>query len=387
MKQMKKDILLIILLYFIPTIIVAQENYKTISEDESLMYYKGGISYEVNEYKESQKYSKPKNIILMIGDGMGVAQIYAGLTANRGILNLSNFKNIGFQTTFCHDRFITDSGASGTALASGYKTYYYAIGVNADTVKVENIREKMEKMGKATGVISTSAVTHATPASFVAHQAQRSMYEAIAADFLKTNIDVFIGGGYKHFAEREDSLDLTINLKEKGYRVLTDIDEIAKVNKGKLAGLLTPEHLPEKAGGRGDMLEKATKTALNILDNDPEGFFVMIEGSQIDWGGHQNSTSYIVNEVLDFDQAIGKALEFAEENEETLVIVTADHETGGFAINGGNMKTGDVKGGFTTGGHTGIMIPVFAFGPGSDSFRGFYDNTDIPKKIMKLIGE
>lgn len=383
---MKNKFLIVIVVIIIPVLLFAQEDYRTILVKDSLIYL-GGESYHVKTYEEPTKYKRPKNIILMIGDGMGVAQIYAGLTANRGTLNISNFKNIGFQTSYSYDKFVTDSGAGGTALSCGQKTYNGAIGVNIDTVAIENIREKMELRGMATGVVSTSAVTHATPASFVAHQPNRSKYEAIAADYLKTNIDVFIGGGYDHFTDRKDSLDLTIDLEAKGYKVLTDINEIEKVKNGKLAGLLAPKHLTKIIEGRGDMLVKATKTALNILDNDPQGFFVMIEGSQIDWGGHQNNTTYIITEVLDFDQAIGQALEFAVKDKETLVIVTADHETGGFGILDGNMQTGEVEGAFTCGDHTGVMVPVFAFGPGSEKFRGFYDNTDIPQKIMQLLAK
>lgn len=385
---MKKNILVVVtLLVFLPFLVWAQENYKSISNSEDAKIYPGGKAYAIKHYSEPKRKSKPKNVILMIGDGMGVSQIYAGLTANQGDLFLSNFKNIGFQTTFSADKYITDSAAGGTALASGSKTYYGAIGVDVDTIPLENIRERCEKMGKATAVVSTSAVTHATPASFVAHQPSRGMYEEIAADFLKSNIDLFIGGGYKHFTERKDERDLILELKDKGYQVLTNIEEIENFQNGKLAGLLADEHLPSIAEGRKNMLEIATNTALSVLAANKEGFFIMIEGSQIDWGGHQNNTNYITTEVLDFDKAIGEALKFAAYDKETLIIVTADHETGGFAIKGGNMKTGNVVGEFCTGGHTGVMVPVFAFGPGAEKFRGFYDNTDIPKKIMELLEE
>lgn len=385
---MTKLIVLTILGFFLaPSYILAQENYKTISKEDSARYYFGQKPYEVVHVKEPDTKHKPKNVILLIGDGMGVAQIYSGMVANGGELNLNNFKNIGFQKTYSASDFVTDSGAGGTALATGQKTYNGAIGVDVDKNPVENIREKCEAMGKATGVVSTSAITHATPASFMAHDTSRNNYEAIAADFLATNVDVFIGGGYKHFTQRKDGKNLAEELSGKGYQVVTDLESASKVTKGKLAALLAPEHLKTMEQGRGDMLPVATKTALNILDNDKEGFFIMIEGSQIDWGGHQNNTSYIVTEMMDFDRAIGEALKFAAKNKETLVVVTADHETGGFAINGGDLEKGNVLGGFTTGNHTGIMIPVFAFGPGSEVFRGIYENTDIPKKIMQLLGE
>lgn len=382
---MNKILLIISILLAATFSLQAQENYKSISTEDNAKYFSGDDTYKVQKYEEPTSNKKPNNVILLIGDGMGVSHIYAGITSNLGQMYIQNFKKIGFQTTYSASDYTTDSAASGTALATGNKTYNGAIGVNADTVIVENIREKCEKQGMATGVVATASITHATPASFVAHQPQRSMYEAIAADFLETNIDVFIGGGYKHFTDRKDSKNLVDELKKKGYQVETEMKKIAKTKKGKLAGLVSSEHPTTIEDGRGDMLIKATETAINILDNDPDGFFLMVEGSQIDWAGHQHNTSYLVTETLDFDKAIGKALAFAAKNKETLVIVTADHETGGFGINKGNMKTGEVLGEYTTGGHTGVMIPVFAFGPGSDHFTGFYDNTDIPKKIEALL--
>ena len=220
---------------------------------------------------------------------------------------------------------------------------------------------------------------------YIAHQGSRGSYEDIAADFLKTDIDVFIGGGYKHFAQRADKRDLTRELQQKGYQVLRNMDEIAKVKSGKLAGLTADEHNEVYPKRKMD-LPLSTETALNILSQNKKGFFIMIEGSQIDWGGHANNTIYIVNETLDFDRAVGKALEFAARDKETLIIVTADHETGGMGLASGNMKTGMVKGAYTTGGHTAIMVPVFAYGPGADQFTGIMENTDIPKRIMKLLG-
>lgn len=362
----------------------SQENYKTLTKADSMKLYNGGAMYEVKMFKHDFKSEKPKNVIMMIGDGMGVSQVFAGLTANGGHLYLDNFKHIGFSKTQAADNFITDSGAGGTALSTGQKTYNGAIGVNTDTVAIKTILEMAEEKGMATGLVSTSAITHATPASYIAHQGSRGSYEDIAADFLKTDIDVFIGGGYKHFAVRADKRDLTQELQEKGYQVLRNMDEIYQVKQGKLAGLTSDEH-NNPAGKRLMSLPRSTETALKILDQNEKGFFIMIEGSQIDWGGHANNTIYIVNEMLDFDQAIGKALEFAANDGETLIIVTADHETGGMALAGGDMKSGMVKGAFTSGDHTGVMVPVFSYGPGADNFTGIMENTDIAKKIIKLL--
>lgn len=316
---------------------------------------------------------------------MGVSQVFAGMTVNEGELFLENFKHIGFIKTQSSNNYVTDSAAAGTALACGIKTYNGAIGVNTNGRPRRNIREVAEKEGKSTGVVATSSITHATPASFVAHQTNRAMYEAIAADFLETDIDVFIGGGYKHFTDREDNRNLVNALEKKGYNVLRDMDYITKITHGKLAGLISPEHPPRYSEARGDMLPKATRTAIEILDDDEDGFFLMVEGSQIDWGGHQNNTVYIVEEMLDFDRAVGVALEFAAGNSETLIIVTADHETGGLGLNGGDISQGTVDGEFTTGGHTGVMVPVFAFGPGAERFTGIMENTDIARRIRRLM--
>jgi len=381
--KLKSLIILLLLVGFQQ--LYSQENYKTISKEDSTKVYTGGKKYEVQSFTQQFKSKKPKNVVMMIGDGMGVAQIFAGLTANGGHLFLDNFKQVGFSKTQSSDNYITDSAAGGTALSTGQKTYNGAIGVNADSIPIKTILEMAEDKGLATGLVSTSAITHATPASYIAHQKSRGSYEDIAADFMKTDIDVFIGGGYKHFSQRADKRDLTLELQQKGYQVLRNMDEIAKVKTGKLAGLTADEH-NDIAIKRKMNLPLSTETALNILHQNQKGFFIMVEGSQIDWGGHENDTRYIIIEMLDFDRAIGKALEFAAKDGETLIIVTADHETGGFSLVGGNMKTGMVKGAFTTGEHTAVMVPVFAYGPGAENFTGIMENTDIPKKIIKLLG-
>ena len=332
------------------------------------------------------KGEKPvRNIILMIGDGMGTSQIYAGFTVNRGHLNLERIKNIGFSKTYSTS-YVTDSGAGGTALATGHKTYNGAIGVDAAGNPVKSILEWAEEKGKATGMVATCAITHATSASFISHQASRNDYEIIAADFLKTDIDVFIGGGLNHFKKRKDGVDLTASLRQKGYSVAFNIDEIKKLQQGPVAGLLDSVHEPRWLDGRGNLLTESVHEAIRLLSSDKDGFFLMIEGSQIDWGGHSNDINYIATEMVDFDKAIGEVLDFAEKNGETLVIVTADHETGGLGLNGGNLETGEIQAGFTTKDHTGVMVPVFSFGPFSGKFSGIQENTDIFYKMLDAFG-
>jgi len=324
-----------------------------------------------------------KNIILLIGDGMGTSQIYAGITASSEKLNIERFKVAGFSKTYSASDYITDSGAAGTAIATGYKTYNKAIGVDVDTIPKKSILEYSEENNKATGLVVSSQVTHATPASFMAHQKERYMYEEIAEDFLKTDIDVFIGGGRDHFTKRKDSVNLTLELKNKGYQIVFEENELNEIYEGKLAALLYDNKPPRYSNGRGEMLPNATKKALEILSKDEDGFFLMIEGSQIDWGGHANNTEYIVEEMLDFDKVIGIALDFAEKDGNTLVIVTADHETGGMGINKGNLETGELIAKYTSLNHTGVMVPVFAYGPEAFQFGGIQENTDLFHKMIK----
>ncbi len=375
---------LLLLMLVIGSQAFAQDQYLKAKSDSIEKIYEAKDFYPVKSYPQKFKNKKPKNIILLIGDGMGVSQVFAGLTANKGHLFLENFKHVGFSKTQSANGYITDSAAGGTALATGHKTNNGAIGVDAEGKTVKSILEEAESKGLATGLVSSSAITHATPASFISHQAGRSMYEEIALDFLKTDVDVFIGGGIDHFSKRKDGRNLMEELKSKGYQVETDIKEISKVKKGKLAGLTAPVH-NGRVAERGDMLPVATKTALNILDNNKKGFFLMVEGSMIDWGGHASSTRYIVEEMLDFDKVIGEALEFAEKDGETLIVVTADHETGGMAITGGNMQKGVVIGSFPTTDHTAVMVPIFSYGPGAQEFTGIIENTDITAKMKKLL--
>jgi len=383
---MIQKLFILLLIAGISVATFAQDEYLNPDTVDIEKIYPGGKPYKVKMYPHKFKSEKPKNIILLIADGMGVTQVFAGLTANQGNLFIENCKYTGFSKTQSSDSYITDSAAGGTALSCGVKTYNGAIGVDADTIPVKTILEEAEEKGLATGLVSTSAITHATPASFIAHQPNRGMYQEIAADFLKTDIDVFIGGGIGHFIARKDGRNLISELREKGYTVENDLNKIKNIKKGKLAGLTAQIHNPRLAD-RGDMLPLSTQTAINILSKNDKGFFLMVEGSQIDWGGHANSTIYIVEDMLDFDRTVGNAIKFAAKNGETLVIVTSDHETGGMALTAGDMSTGAVRGDYPTGGHTGVMVPVFSYGPGAEEFIGIMDNTEIHAKMKKLLLE
>ena len=354
--------------------------------EKSNSSFENDTPHEVLTLKENAYFdSKAKNIIFLIGDGMGVAQVFSAVTANHGALNMTQMPFTGFSQTQSADDYVTDSAAGGTALSTGQRTYNSALAVDTDTIPIPTILEISNKNGYATGLVSSSSITHATPASFIAHQPHRDMAEEIAADFLNVDIDVFIGGGRKFFAEREDGRNLIEELKEKDYQVFNSIEDASNTNTGRLA-ILTAENHNETYPARGEMLPDATEKAIQILQNNKNGFFLMVEGSMIDWGGHDNNTAFVVQETLDFDRAVAKALAFASSNKETLVVITADHETGGMALEGGDISRGKVSADYTTGGHTAVMVPVFAYGAGAEKFTGVYKNTDVFKKMMEAFG-
>jgi alkaline phosphatase len=342
---------------------------------------------------------RPKNIILMIGDGMGITQITAGYYMNKGKLNLIQFPFVGLHINYPKEdsTIITDSAAGATAFSIGEKTYNAAIGVDSLGNPKETILETAEKNGYATGLVATCNIQHATPASFIAHVKSRADYEPISLDFLKTDIDLFIGGGKQFFDNRKtDNRNLLTEFAAKGYQVTDwtkeDIDKVT-INKKKFI-YLTANNQPLTAEQGRDYLPFASKMACNFLQKSSQkGFFMMIEGSQIDWGGHAGNSNYIINEMLDFDKAVGEVLEFAKRDGNTLVIVTADHETGGYALIKGS-KWGKVVGSFGDNKpdkngsiyHTADFIPVFAFGPGAEAFTGVYQNTEIYHKMKAAFG-
>lgn len=332
----------------------------------------------------------PQNIILMIGDGMGLSAISAAMYSNKARLNLDRFPKIGLHKPYSFDDLITDSAAGATAFACGVKTYNNAIGVNSDTISCQTILEEAVKRKKATGMVVTSSIVHATPAAFMAHQPLRVLYEAIAEDFMQTDVDLLIGGGERYFDNRDsDNRNLVAEWRKKGYQVWS-------YNQVSLASLkfdpafktvyfTADNHPPYWSMGR-NYLPLATEKALKFLsERNKDGFFLMIEGSQIDWAAHNNQGKELISETLDFDQAIGIVLDFAQRRGDTLVIVTADHESGGVAINN-DSSMGKIKPVFTSNGHTGALIPVFAYGPQASLFTGIYENTAINGKMRAAFG-
>ncbi len=327
-----------------------------------------------------------KNIILFIGDGMGTAQVYGAMTASEHKLILESFPYTGFSKTYSYDNYVTDSGAGGTAIACGIKTRNGMIGMSPDSVPVNSILEIAHQNKMATGIVVTSSVTDATPASFVAHVINRGYYEDIAKAYLNGTVDVFIGGGEGNFRDRLDSADLTIMLKKQGYDVVYSIDSLKKSSSRKIAGLLAKGNMPAVQNGRVGALSEMTRKAIQTLSRNPNGFFLMVEGSLIDKNAHGKNLPETLTEVIDMDEAIGVAKDFADKNKQTLIVVTADHETGGLALVNGDIKNHQVAGSFIeSGSHTGVMVPIFSYGAGARYFSGIHDNTFFFYRFIKLI--
>jgi len=333
---------------------------------------------------DAPRNEKPKNIILLIGDGMGLSQVSASLYFNENSSNFERFETIGLIKTSSSAELITDSAAGATAFASGVKTYNGAIGVTTDTIPVPTIVELVSEKGLSTGIISTSSVVHATPASFFAHVKQRRMYNDIASFIPKSDLDFIAGGGTKFFFDRTDGKNLFNDLVRNNFEVHTKSLPTLLSEKKHII-LLAEDGMPKMLEGRGDFLPNATQLGLDYLSGNENGFFLMIEGSQIDWGGHDNDAEYLISELIDFDKSIGLALDFALENGETLIIVTADHETGGFTLGPDRNDYNKIKPVFSIGGHSATLIPVFAFGPGASNFSGIYENTEIFHKMIRLL--
>ncbi len=348
------------------------------------------------QQEQAMSHSQPmaRNIIFMVGDGMGLTQLTAGYLENNSHLNVEQVTDIGLSKTNSSDKIITDSAAGATAFSIGEKTYNGAIGVDKNKIPKETILEKLAKEGYATGLVVTCSVTHATPASFYAHQPSRKMDYEIAADLVTSPVDAVIAGGKKYFHDRNnpdngqvDKRNLIAEMQAKNVSFVSSLEEF-KNTDGREVYFYADGHPKSILDGRDDILPQSiVPMAEKLASMGDKGFFMLVEGSQIDWGGHANESDYIKTEMVDFDQAIGKAIEFAKKDGHTLVVITADHETGGYAL---GSKDGDyniIEPKFTTGGHTATMVPVYAFGPGSENFRGIYNNNEIYYKLLRALGK
>ena len=333
--------------------------------------------------------AKVRNVIVCIGDGMGPNHV--ALARHHGVghdkkLYMELLPVHGEVTTHSADKKITDSAAAATAMACGVKTNNGMIGVTPDQTPYSSVLELLREKGWRTGLVATSEISHATPAGFASHVDSRNKQKQIAVQLLDSRVDVLLGGGRKYWSD-----ELLDEAADVGYQVIETRDEMAALKPGPVVGLFGDDGLttfsPEP------MLAEMSKTAIQLLSSTGKDwfapkpkFFLMIEGSQIDWAAHANDTDRVIRQTLLFDMAVREAIQFARMDKKTLVIVVADHETGGLALKPDEADENGIKAKWTTGDHTAANVPIYAFGPGSEKFSGTLDNTDIPKRIAELTG-
>lgn len=354
-----------------------------VAKEAKLHTYVMENPYEVPEIKAPEG-TKVKNVILMIGDGMSLMHVYSAWTANRGKLYLDNAQTIGLSKTYCADKLITDSGAGGTAIATGQKTNYHYVGVDAQGNELPSLITLSKAKGMSAGIAVTCRLWDATPADFCCHNIDRDDEYDLIADYVDCGADYVVGGGAEKFENRPDGRNIFHELKAKGYQVARSWDEAKALTNGKIFAVTDLRDTPVPAE-RGDRLAQSAIKGMDIMSKNKNGFFMMIEGSQLDDYGHFNDLDLLMQETHDFDRTIGKVFEWAAKDGETLVIVTADHETGGLTLVDGNLEKGEIQCKFSTGSHSGVMVPVYAFGPGSELFTGMYENTAIFDKIVSLL--
>ena len=337
-KEMKKRALLGVTLISFTTL----AGCTNLSEQKS-----GEKQTEVAEAKATESEKAPvKNVIFMIGDGMGNPYTtgYRYFKANHSDKRVPQtaFDTylVGQQATYPEDEEenVTDSASAATAMAAGVKTYNNAIALDNDKSKTETVLERAKKVGKSTGLVATSEITHATPAAYGAHNVSRKNMAEIADDYFDDQIDgqhkvdVLLGGGSELFARKDR--DLVKEFSQAGYGHVTDKKSLNENQDDKILGLFAPGGLPKMIDRTEEVpsLADMTEAALQRLDKNEKGFFLMVEGSQIDWAGHSNDIVGAMSEMQDFEAAFEKAIDFAKKDGETLVVTTADNSTGGLSL-------------------------------------------------------
>ena len=323
--------------------------------------YEHARAHEIKEAPVGVRQQKARNVVLMIGDGMGAEHVWTAWLCNKGKLNITALPVTGFSITTSASHTITDSAAGGTAIACGCKAVNGQLGLTPEGNAVDSLAVHMRRAGKATGIVVTKSVTDATPAAFYAHVESRHDTPAIAKALVESGFDVVAGGGEGDFSEKQKEM-LARNCK--------------------LLELAAPGEC-EPAGKRGDWLPQTVAKALRVLEKDADGFFLMVEGSKIDIAAHANDLPEAVREVLDFDRAVGVVLEWMKLHPDTLLVVTADHQTGGLSLLGGKKEEGKADAHFSTYRHSGVAVPVYAAGCGAAAFTGVRENTQLAPEILR----
>lgn len=362
-----------------------------------------------------------KNVIYLIGDGMGFGAVSTLLLSEDEQTGFEMAPVIGIHETCSANNYVTDSAAGGTALATGTRTNNGYVGADPDGNQLTSVLRKAQTYGMKTGIVVNTTLTEATPGAFYGGVTSRKFVYDIAKQFTESEVDLAIGGGLDHFVGRPDSLDLTATLIEKGYDVYLNWETVLETESDKFVGILPLYDLHRREENNGTAsaaegqevclaaqmaalnedasrehlseptvyLEKATAKALDVLSrNNKNGFFLMIESAIIDGYGHNNDGDGMVVEMHEFNRTLRQMIEYVNQHPETLLVVTADHETGGTGVyyNGHTPgNEGPLKLRFSTSGHTGTVVPIFAYGAGAENFAGVMKNIDVPAKIDALI--
>lgn len=325
-----------------------------------------------------------KNLIYLIGDGMGLAQVtMLEIENDYAPTAFSEAEHVTLVTTRSANNRVTDSAAAGTALATGHKTNNSWLGLAPDSVRLTSMMELARDRGLATGLVVSCYLQHATPGAFYAHQPQRHLYEAITDDLVASRFDVMVGGGTRWLTDEHRA-----TLTERGYTLAFTREETLAATRMPLLAMVEAEYLPQ-APERGDFIPRATAKALELLSQNEEGFMLMVEGSQIDGAGHGNDARYLLSEMQDFEKTVRLAVDFADTHPGTLVVVTADHETGGLSMPSGKsdftLSESGIDYRFGTGSHSAIRVPAFLYGTGADCFEAMMENTELAGRIMELM--
>lgn len=370
----------------IPMLVIAQRPNR---ERKSVSYASGDqFPCKVGQGTEHGRY--PHNVIFIIGDGMGTAQVYSSIVARGENSAFLLFPYSGFSRTYSHNKYTTDSGAGGTALVTGHKIDNNHVGLGPDGSSYPSFLTTAKQMfGMAAGFVVTSSVLDATPASTYAHVSNRQLWDSISMQMAQSGFEVMIGGDKNHFLpeNRNDGLSPLDTLIGKGYCIANNVVELLSSRSQKICGLLSAG-TPPQAKDRGRLLAIGALKAIEVLKQNNNGFCLMIEGSQIDHACECNDSACLAGEMYDFEDMLHVVMDFAQRDGNTLVIVTADHESGGLTLKDGSIMYGISRTTWSApGNHTGVMVPVFAYGPGAEYFGGVQENTDFYNKIMRLLSE
>lgn len=365
---------------------------------------------------------KPQNVIYLIGDGMGFGAVSSLLLSEEQETGFEMAPVIGLNETQSANNYVTDSPAGGTALATGTRTCNGFLGVGPDSIQLESVLKKAQQMGKKTGIVVNTTLTEATPGAFYAGVTSRSMSYRIAEQFTQSGVDVAIGAGLSAFINRPDSVDLTAVLIDKGYDVYLDWRSVLNTQSEKFVGILEmgDVHRRNKSSNRtagaadgaevclaaklaaeasdgdttrfsepSEYLEKASLKAIEQLSKSaPDGFFLMIESAIIDGYGHNNDSDGMIEEMQEFNRTLKALVAYVNEHPNTLLVVTADHETGGTGVGYKSHPVNEPQGlklNFSTKGHTGTVVPIFAYGAGAQQFAGIFQNRELPGIIGNLM--